>query len=63
MIHCCTHMMLEIYLMIRVIYDVMPNNKLRALCVVWTLMINGLVIIGMEWALIRILKEGCYRKC
>ena len=29
MIHCCTHIMLEIYLMIRVIYDVMPNNKIE----------------------------------
>ena len=62
MIHCCTHIMLEIYLMIRVIYDVMPNNKIESTVFDLELMINGLVITGMEWALIRILREGCYRK-
>ena len=33
MIHCCTflvtHMVLEIYLIIRVICDIMANNKLK----------------------------------
>ena len=61
MIHNCTfpvtHMMLEIYLIIRVIYDVMPNYNIESTCLIWTLMINGLVITGMEWALISILSE------